>query len=82
MEDIASQTTLVTGHPWPELKEMIHEQAQKTHPMTHAVQEIVPTPALSIQVSYPRRSVSFNPHQVRHEIMQIFDANQPKPNSH
>ena len=51
MEDIASQTTLVTGHPWPELKEMIHEQVQKTYPMLHAVQDVVPTPAPSIQVA-------------------------------
>ena len=60
---------------------MIHEQVQKTYPMIHAVQEAVPTPAPSIQVSYPGRSVSFNPHQARQEVMQIFDAKQPKPNS-
>ena len=72
MEDIASQTTLVTGHPWPELKETIH--VQKTYPMIHAVQEVVPTPAPPIQVSYPGRSVSLNPHQARQEVMQIFDS--------
>ena len=55
---IVSQTTLVTRHPWLELKEMIHEQVQKTYPMIHVAQEIVPTPAPPIQVSYPRRSVS------------------------
>ena len=69
MEDIA---------PWPELKETIHEQVQKTDPMIHAVQEIVPN---QLRVSYPGRSVSFNPHQARLEIMQTSDANQPKPNS-
>ena len=52
MEDIASQTTLVTGHPWSELKEMIREQVQKTYPMIHAVQEVVPAPAPPIQVSF------------------------------
>ena len=25
MQDISAQNTLVTGHPWPELKELIHE---------------------------------------------------------
>ena len=37
MQDISTQTTLVTGHPWPELKELIHEQTQKSSLMVHAV---------------------------------------------
>ena len=60
---------------------MIHEQVQKTYPMIPAVQEVAPTPAPPILVSYPGRSVSFNPYRARQEVIQIFDANQPKPNS-
>ena len=81
MEDIARQTTLVSGHPWPELKWIIHGQVQKACPMIHAVREMVPTPAPPIQVSYPGKSVSFNPHHARNETMRLFDENQPKPNA-
>ena len=54
MEDIASQTTLVSGHPWPELREMIHEQVQRTRPSINAVQEVVPTPTPLIQMKMRR----------------------------
>ena len=81
MEDIAGQTTLVSGHPWPELRDMIHEQVERTSPEIHAVHAVVPTPAPSIQVSYPGKSVSVNPHRARHEITRLFDDNQPKPNA-
>ena len=70
MEDIARQTTLVSGHPWPE----------QSYPMIHAVQEVVPTPAPPFQVSSPGKSVSFNPHQARNELMRLFDE-KPKPNA-
>ena len=40
VEDIAAQTTLVSGHPWPELREMIHEQVRKARPQIYAVQEV------------------------------------------
>ena len=53
MEDIASQTSLVSGHPWLELREMIHEQVQTTSSRIHAAHAVVPTPTPPIQVSYP-----------------------------
>ena len=40
MQNISSQTTLVAGHPWPELKDMIHEQMQTENLMAHAVPEV------------------------------------------
>ena len=46
MHDIARRTKLVNGHPWPELKEMVHKQVQKAYPIIHAVQEVMPTEAL------------------------------------
>ena len=81
MEDITAQTTLVSGHPWPELREMIHEQVQRTHPRIHAIHEVVPTPAPPVQMKYPGKSVSFNPHRARQEVMHLFEENQPKPNA-
>ena len=44
---------------------MIREHAQKSYPIIHAVHEVVPTPTPPIQVSYPGKSVSFNPTQAR-----------------
>ena len=32
MQDNAAVTTLVSGHPWPELREMIREQVQQARP--------------------------------------------------
>ena len=81
MEAIASKTTLVSGHPWPELREMIHEQVQRTRPKIHAVHEVVPTPTPPVQVSSPKKSVRFDPNQARQEIMRLVEENQPRPNA-
>ena len=80
MSDIASQTTLITGHPWPELKEIIREQVQKSSPTIHAVQEVALIEPPPIVLSYPRKSVTFSPHQARHGIAKLLDANHPQPN--
>ena len=50
MQDISAQTTLVSGHPWPELKELIHEQMQKSSLMVHAVQEMLLTEPQPIEL--------------------------------
>ena len=51
-QDISAQTTLVTGHPWPELGELVHEQMQTSSLMVHAVQEVMLTePPLSAQTT-------------------------------
>ena len=43
MPDIDAQTTLIAGHPWPELQKLIHEQVQKSSLMDHAVKEVLLT---------------------------------------
>ena len=77
MQDISNQTTLDHGHPWPELKELIHEQMQKSSWMVHAAQEVVLTKPPPIELRYPKRSASFNPIKAMHKISKQFDANQP-----
>ena len=63
MEDITAQT-LVSGHPWPELREMIHEQVQKARPQVYAVY---------VHLSFPGKSVSFKPQRVREESTRLFE---------
>ena len=58
-----------------------HDQVLRTSPKIHAAHAVVPTPAPTIQVSCPGKSISFNPNQARNEIMRLFDQNQPKPNA-
>ena len=55
MEDISAQTTLVSGHPWPDLREMIHEQVQKARPQIYAVQEVVHNPDSACSVKLSRQ---------------------------
>ena len=81
MEDITAATTLVSGHSWPELREMIHEQVQQARPQTFAVQDVVLTPYPPVELSYLGKSVNFRPHQVRQEIIRLFEENQPRPNA-
>ena len=40
MQAIADKTTLVSGHTWLELRDLIDEQVQRTHPQVYAIEEV------------------------------------------
>ena len=78
MQDISANTTLVSGHPWPKLREMIHEQVQKTRPQIYAVGAVMPTSTPPVHLSHLGKSAHFNPHKARQKIIRLFEENQPK----
>ena len=80
-QDISAATTLISGHPWPEPRKMIHEHFQKVRPQITAVTEVVHTPTPAVHDSYPGKSVRFKPHNARQEITRLFEENQPRPNA-
>ena len=72
MQDIAAATTLVSGHPWPELREMINEQIQQARPQIYVVQDMVLTPTPPVELSYLDNQ-QLKPHQLRQEIIRLFE---------
>ena len=80
MEAISAQTTLVSRHPWPELRETIDEQVQKTQPQIYAIEAVVPTPPLPVRFSYLSATETFKPNKARQEVIRLFEENHPPQN--
>ena len=70
----------MSGHPWLELRDLIDEQVQRTHPQIYVVEEVVLTPIPPVQFSYLVTSEDFKPHEARQEVMRLFEVHQPQPN--
>ena len=80
MKDIARQATLLSGHIWDELKEMIDNQTHEPQPQIYSVKTVaVPQPPNVVFTTVPHTH-HFRPHDVRKEIIEWFEHFHPTPN--
>ena len=80
MQAIANNTHLVSSHTWFELRDMIDEQVQKTHPQIYAVEEVVLTPIPPVQFTHLATSDNFKPNKARQKVIRLFETHHPPPN--
>ena len=69
------------GHTWLELRELIDEQVQRTHPQVYAVEEVVPITVGPVEFRHLLSSEEIKPSKARQEVMWVFEVHQPPPTS-
>ena len=80
MKDIADKATLLSGHAWDELKEMIDNQTYEPQPQVHSVKTVaVPEPPNVVFTTVPHTHYC-SPKDVRKNIIEWFEHFHPTPN--
>ena len=81
MKDIARKATLLSGHTWDELKEMIDNQTYEPQPQIYSVKTVaVPQPPNVVFTTVPHTH-HFRPNDVRKETIEwFFEHFHPTPN--
>ena len=80
MQDIAKKATLLSGHAWDELKEMIDNQTYQPQPQIYSVKTVaVPEPSNVMFTTVPPTH-HFSPKEVRKNIIGWFEHFHPTPN--
>ena len=80
MEDIARKATLISGHTWDELKEMIDNRTYEPQPQIHSVKTVaIPEPPNVVFTTVPHAQ-HFRPTDVRKKIFEWFEHFHPAPN--
>ena len=80
MADIADKATLLSGHTWDELKEMIDNQSYEPQPQIYSVKTVaIPEPPNVVFTTTPNTH-DFRPSDVRKKIIEWFEHFHPTPN--
>ena len=80
MKGIAEKATLLSGHTWDELKEMIDNQTYEPQPQKKLCQTVaVPEPPNVVFTTVPPTQ-HFSPKEVRKNIIDWFEHFHPTPN--
>ena len=80
MQVISKNTTLVSGHPWLELRDLIEKQVQRTPPQIDSVKEVVLTQIPPVKIRHLGSSDHFKPNKARQEVMRLFEVHHPPTN--
>ena len=80
MQDIAEKATLISGHTWDELKEMIDNQIYEPQPQIYSVKTVaVPEPS-NVVFTTVSPTHHFSPKEVRKNIIDWYEHFHPTPN--
>ena len=80
MCDIASQSNLVSGHSWMELRDMLDEQAQEPQPQIYSVKAVTVPKAPLVVLSPVSSTKHFQPWKARLDVIAWFEEFHPPSN--
>ena len=80
MKDIARKATLVSGHAWSELKDMIDNRVYEPQPQIYSVKTVAVPEAPKVLLSATPRTHHFIPNNVRKQIVEWFEHFHPPAN--
>ena len=80
MKDIAQKATLVSGHTWSELKDMIENRAYEPQPQIYSVKTVAVPETPKVLLSATPRTRHFIPGEVRRRITEWFERLHPSAN--
>ena len=80
MEDIARTPTLLSGHTWDELKEMIDIQTYEPQPQIYSVKTVASPEPPNVVFTTTPITHDFRPSDVRKKIVEWFEHFHPTPN--
>ena len=80
MEDIARKATLVSGHTWTELKNMIDNRVYEPQPQIYSVKTVAVPETPKVLLSATHRTHHFIPNNVRKQIVEWFEHFHPPAN--
>ena len=75
-----SQATLVSGHSWTELQNMIEEQVQEAQPQIYSVKAVKVLAIPPVVFSRAAPTDHFMPSKARRAVMYLFDQLHLTPN--
>ena len=80
MGDIANHATLVSGHSWQELGEMLGNQVHEPQPPIYSVKAVKVSEATSVVLSQVARAKHFEPGKARSDVIAWFEHLHPSSN--
>ena len=80
MEDISTQATLISGHSWTELRDMIKAQVQEAQPQIYSVKAMTVPIVPLVEFSRIVPMDHFCPGKVKRAVIALFDQLHPAPN--
>ena len=80
MKDIARKATLVSGHTWSELKNMIDSRTYEPQPQIYSVKTVAVLETPKLLLSATPRTQHFLPSNVRKQIVEWFEHFHPPAN--
>ena len=80
MKDIARKATLVSGHTWSELKNMIDNRTYEPQPQIYSVKTVAVLETPKVLLSATPRTQHFLPSNVRKQIVEWLEHFHPPAN--
>ena len=80
MGDIAKHATLVSGHSWQELKEMLDNQAHEPQPQIYSVKAVEVPETPMVLISLVARTKCFEPWKIRAKVIEWLKHLHPSAN--
>ena len=80
VEDTAKHATLVSGHSWQELKEMLDNQAREPQPQIYSFKAVAVPETPMVEISLVAHTERFGPRKAQAKVIEWFDYLQPPAN--
>ena len=80
MQGIAQKATLISGHTWTELKNMLDNGIYEPQPQIYSVKTVAVLEVPKVLLSATPRTHHFNPTEVRRRIADWFERLHPTAN--
>ena len=76
----AKHATLVSGHPWQELREMLDNQAHEPEPQMYSVKAVAVPETPMVMISLVARTKYIEPWKIRAKVIEWFEHLHPSAN--